>query len=66
MNRSNIKIRKAVPTDLPRLVEIARHAVTAAQWSAPQYERMFSSGRLALVVEEDGRVMGFIVGRGLA
>jgi len=62
---SNIKIRKAVPDDLPRMIEIARHAVTAAQWNAAQYERMFSSGCLALVIEDDGRVMGFIVGRGL-
>src|SRR5436309_10794294 len=66
MNRSNIKSRKAVPADLPRLIEIARHTVTAPQWSAPQYERMFSSGRLALMVEKDGCAMGFIVGRGLA
>ena len=66
MNRSKIKIRKALPADLPRLIEIARHAVTAAQWSVAQYERMFSSGRLALVIEENGQVMAFIVGRGLA
>ena len=66
LKRSTIKIRQAVPEDVPRLIEIAKHAVTAAQWSTAQYERIFSSERLVLVIEEDGCVEGFIAGRGLA
>src|SRR5947207_2735849 len=66
VQRATIKTRKAVPEDLPRLIEIAKHAVTAAHWSTAQYERIFLSERLALVMEEDGCVEGFIIGRGLA
>src|SRR5438552_1208882 len=64
--RATIKIRKAVPQDLPRLIEIARHAATAAHWNMAQYERIFLSERLALVIEDGGCVEGFIAGRGVA
>lgn len=58
-----IRVRRATYDDLPRMIEIARRAVTAAQWSPQHYERVFSPGRLALVIEQDRQVMGFIVGR---
>jgi [ribosomal protein S18]-alanine N-acetyltransferase len=60
-----IRVRHAVAADVPRMMEIARHAVTAAQWGPRHYEEAFSSGRLALVIEDD-QVMGFIIGRALA
>lgn len=59
-------VRPATPADLSRMMEIARHAITAAQWTRPQYEHAFSSGRLILVIEEDSAVAGFVVGRGAA
>jgi [ribosomal protein S18]-alanine N-acetyltransferase len=58
-----ISVRAAIPADVPHMMEIARHAVTAAQWSPVQYKQVFSSGRLALVIEENGRLMGFVIGR---
>lgn len=61
-----IRVRAGVVADLPRLTEITRHSATAAQWSREQYEKLFApeaSARVVLVIEEDGRVMGFIVGR---
>lgn len=61
-----VHVRHATPADLPRLAEIAAHAVAAAQWSQRQYEEMLSSGRLVLVLEEDGRVAGFVAGHGIA
>jgi len=61
-----ISVRTAIPDDLPRMREIARHAVTAAQWSPAQYQEIFSSARVAFVIEEDGKLMGFVVGRAVA
>ena len=58
-----IRVRQAQPADLPQMMQIARHAVTAAQWNAEQYQGIFSSGRVTLVIEENGEVAGFVVGR---
>jgi ribosomal-protein-alanine N-acetyltransferase len=58
-----IRVRPATHDDLPRLREIAQRAATAAQWSPRHYEQVFSPERLALVIEQDAQVMGFIVGR---
>jgi len=78
---SNIHVRAARPSDQTRLVEIASHSVTAAQWNQAEYLKLFSlheldaqsqigagtrpqpQSRTALVVEQDGNVVGFIVGR---
>jgi ribosomal-protein-alanine N-acetyltransferase len=61
-----IRVRHATHDDLPRMIEIAQHAVTAAQWSPRHYEQVFSPGRLALVIEQGGQVMAFIVGRAVS
>ena len=61
-----IRVRHATHDDLPRMIEIAQRAVTAAQWSRRHYEQVFSPGRLALVIEQAGQVMGFIVGRAVS
>lgn len=59
-----IRVRLAITEDLPRMMEIAKHAVTAAQWTQTQYEQIFSTGRLVMVIEQDGATVGFVVGRG--
>ena len=60
-------IRHAISEDLQRLIEIASHSATAAQWSAAEYERLFApdslQNRTVLVIEEQSVVAGFIVGR---
>src|SRR5215831_14693670 len=61
-----IRVRHAQPADLPRMMAIARHAVTAAQWNAAQYQEIFSSRRVTLVVEENGEVAGFVVSRAVS
>jgi ribosomal-protein-alanine N-acetyltransferase len=64
-----IRIRPAQDADVPRLMEIAGHSVTAARWSEKEYMKIFSSdsGRsCALVIEEDGMAAGFLVGRQVA
>lgn len=62
-----VRVRPASAADVGRLVEIAAHSVTAAQWNQNQYVQLFApspvQNRLALVVEQDGEVVGFIVGR---
>jgi ribosomal-protein-alanine N-acetyltransferase len=66
-----VRVRPAKAADLPRLVEIASHSVTAAQWNQTEYQKLFGpnrpeaqpQSRASLVVEQDGSVVGFIVGR---
>ena len=53
-----IRVRRATITDLPRMVQIAKRAVTAAQWNEKHYAELFTSGRIVLVIEEESRVMG--------
>jgi ribosomal-protein-alanine N-acetyltransferase len=61
-----IRVRSARTEDVPRLVEIASHALNASRWSREAYAKLFAEKdaprRLSLVIEEDNRVMGFIVG----
>jgi ribosomal-protein-alanine N-acetyltransferase len=83
-----VRVRPAERADLPRLVEIASHSATAAQWNQAEYQKLFSPDepkahpetidshfvdpqskaqpRTALVVEQEGSVAGFIVGRQVA
>jgi len=59
-------IRPAVPADIPALVLLERYAVTAAHWSAEQYQDVFSDTvipRVALVIEHGSAVEGFLIAR---
>jgi len=40
---SAVRVRPAEVADLPRLVEIAAHSVTAAQWNQTEYRKLFSA-----------------------
>jgi ribosomal-protein-alanine acetyltransferase len=70
---SSVRVRPAEAADLSRLVEIASHSATAAQWNLSEYQKLFTPDpaldpdipqpRTALVVEQDESVVGFIVGR---
>jgi ribosomal-protein-alanine N-acetyltransferase len=64
---SMVRVRPAESPDLPRLVEIASHSATAAQWNQAEYQKLFAPAagqvRVALVVQKDEEVVGFIVGR---
>ncbi|HEY2497451.1 MAG TPA: ribosomal protein S18-alanine N-acetyltransferase [Candidatus Angelobacter sp.] len=72
-NSSMVRVRPAVEGDLPRLVEIASHSATAAQWNTNEYQNLFApknaknndgpQSRTTLVVEQNGTVVGFIVAR---
>jgi len=60
-----ISVRRGTVADLPKLMAIARHSATAAQWNREQYESLIASrtDRECLVVVEGDQVCGFIVGR---
>jgi [ribosomal protein S18]-alanine N-acetyltransferase len=62
-----MNIRAATPADVPTMLELEQRAATAAHWKEQDYQRLFHPGgrRLALVLEEEGKVRGFVVGRDL-
>ena len=62
---SRIRVRDAVAEDIPRLIELASCAATAAQWAPDEYQKLFAPEavheRVTLVLEEEGVVLGFLV-----
>ncbi len=63
-------IRPATAADLAQVLSIERAAPPAAHWPEDEYRRLLAadqpSPRLALVAEEDGDVVGFVIARGVA
>ena len=61
-----LSIRSATSADLPAMMALEKHAVTAAHWSAQQYEALFRAsepGRVALVIEDESGLQGFVIAR---
>lgn len=59
-----MRIRPATAADIPDMMALEAHAVTAAHWRGEDYFRIFaahSPRRAALVIEEDAQVCGFLV-----
>lgn len=60
-------VRPAQSSDLARIMEIAASATGAARWSDNEYAKLFApetmQDRLVLVVEHQGDVQGFVIGR---
>jgi ribosomal-protein-alanine N-acetyltransferase len=59
-----MRIRSATPGDVPAMMALEAHAVTAAHWRGEYYLRIFADDaprRAALVVEVGGQVSGFLV-----
>lgn len=63
---SKILVRGMAAQDLPAVVAIAKRCPEAAQWSFKSYEELHQNGQLALVVEVDGCVAGFLAARAIA
>jgi ribosomal-protein-alanine N-acetyltransferase len=62
-------IRPATPADIPAMMLLVSHSATAAHWSRAQYERVFDEPvprRVALVIEEETAVRGFLVAHEVA
>jgi [ribosomal protein S18]-alanine N-acetyltransferase len=61
-----LHIRLARRDDIRSMIEIEKHALTAAHWSLEQYQSGFSElgpKRILLVIEEDSIIQGFLVAR---
>ena len=61
-----LRVRHAVPGDLSAFLEIAHDAATGAQWDQRLYQRILAREmpeRVALLMEEDGHPLGFLVAR---
>jgi ribosomal-protein-alanine N-acetyltransferase len=61
-----MRIRRAIPADIPALIVLEKQAAMAAHWSTRQYEAAVSGvalARVVLVLEEETVLQGFIVGR---
>lgn len=59
-----VSIRHATAADLAAIRAIEQSAPTAAHWSLEQYRTaLFAPERLALVLEENSQILGFLVAR---
>jgi ribosomal-protein-alanine N-acetyltransferase len=63
-----MNVRPATAADLPAMQAIEKHAATAAHWTPADYQKIFDAPalstdwrRIALVLEEEGSVKGFLV-----
>ena len=62
-------VRPAIPADIPAMLRLVSHSVTAAHWSREQYDRIFlehAPRRTALVVAEGELLQGFLVAHEVA
>ena len=63
--RHAVTIRRAIPADIPALLQLERAATGASHWSVAEYDRLFSPeppARLVLIAEI-GVPVGFLVAR---
>jgi len=61
-----LSIRPATATDLPAMMALEKRAATAAHWSGEQYQALFRGsdpGRVALVIQEESGLLGFVMAR---
>ena len=60
-----MNIRPATLDDVPTLMALEKHTVTAAHWSTEQYHAIFCSNqtRIALVLEDAEAIQGFLIAR---
>jgi len=62
-----VTVRLANPPDIPAMMALEKDADAAAHWPQAPYEQIFvragHPSRLALVIEEDAAVRGFLVAR---
>jgi ribosomal-protein-alanine N-acetyltransferase len=61
-----LSIRPATATDLPAMMALEKRAATAAHWSGEQYQalvRVSDPGRVALVIQEESGLQGFVIAR---
>ena len=63
-----MRVRAAVPGDIPAMRRLAVGSPEAAQWDSRAWEEVFTAGaapRVALVSDENDGVLGFVMARAL-
>jgi [ribosomal protein S18]-alanine N-acetyltransferase len=63
---ASMRIRSATPADIPAMMSLERHAVTAAHWREEEYLRVFNEDmprRIALILEESVPVAFLVAGK---
>lgn len=63
---NDIVIRRGRAADLPYVVVLAGNSKSAAHWQPEHYHSALEPGRVLLVAERDGGVLGFVVGHDIA
>jgi [ribosomal protein S18]-alanine N-acetyltransferase len=62
----HLHIRSATVADIPGMMALEKLAASAAHWSTEQYQAAFlreGPSRMVLIVAEESKVQGFIVGK---
>src|SRR5579864_607183 len=54
---TTVNVRLAEPVDLPRLVEIASHSATAAQWNQAEYLKLFPTDKVEVRHQDDSHIV---------
>jgi ribosomal-protein-alanine N-acetyltransferase len=63
------RIRESVPFDLAGILAIQQSTFHAAHWTEDAYAQMWNnpqSSRVCFVAEEEGQLLGFVVGKDIA
>ena len=60
-----MRTRPATAADIPAMMALEQHSVTAAHWPSHQYEVAFggTARRMALALEESGELQAFLIAR---
>ena len=61
-----MNIRFAAATDIPAMRAMEIESATAAHWSEDNYRRLLTPSRTSLVIEEEGKLLGFVTARDVA
>jgi [ribosomal protein S18]-alanine N-acetyltransferase len=61
-----LSVRHATPADLDAIIALEQAAASGAHWAVEQYRTALSEdSRIALIVEENSHVIGFLIARGV-
>lgn len=60
-------LRPATAADIPAMIALEKHSVTAAHWTLRLYEAVFTPpARITLVIEDGDKFCGFLIGRAVS
>ena len=68
-NNDAVRLRRAIPSDVPQMRDLEKQALTAAHWTPPQYESLFlpeAPDRIVIAASDDSggvALCGFLIAR---